>query len=76
MPLYINEGKTHLVVAIGCTGGQHRSVVLTESLAKKLEAKNTMFLFTTGISPGQRWIDHDELWDVADFSLDFSAARP
>jgi len=39
MPLYINEGKTHLVVAIGCTGGQHRSVVLTESLAKKLEAE-------------------------------------
>ena len=37
MPLYINEGKTHLVVAIGCTGGQHRSVVLTESLAEKLE---------------------------------------
>jgi len=39
IPLYINEGKTHLVVAIGCTGGQHRSVVLTESLAKKLEAE-------------------------------------
>ena len=37
LPLYINEGKPHLVVAIGCTGGQHRSVVLTESLAEILE---------------------------------------
>lgn len=36
MPFYIKEGKTHLVVAIGCTGGQHRSVALAECLAAQL----------------------------------------
>lgn len=38
LPYYIKEGKTHLVVAIGCTGGQHRSVALTERLAAKLRS--------------------------------------
>ena len=34
IPLYISEGKTSLVVAIGCTGGRHRSVTLAEDLAR------------------------------------------
>src|SRR5690606_10974227 len=33
VPQYINEGKSHLVVGIGCTGGRHRSVALAERLA-------------------------------------------
>lgn len=33
-PLYVKEGKSQLVVAIGCTGGNHRSVAITEALAK------------------------------------------
>lgn len=37
IPHYISEGKTNLVVAIGCTGGQHRSVVLAEYIGKQLE---------------------------------------
>jgi len=36
LPQYREEGKSQLVVAIGCTGGQHRSVALTERLAKHL----------------------------------------
>ena len=31
-PLYCKEGKSQLVIAVGCTGGKHRSVVLTEAL--------------------------------------------
>lgn len=36
IPFYIKEGKAHLVVAIGCTGGQHRSVVLTNKIAEEI----------------------------------------
>ena len=32
LPQYVSEGKAHLVVAIGCTGGRHRSVVIAEDL--------------------------------------------
>jgi len=38
IPKYIIEGKTQLVIAIGCTGGQHRSVAVTCELAKRLSA--------------------------------------
>jgi UPF0042 nucleotide-binding protein len=35
LPLYEAEGKRHLVVAIGCTGGRHRSVTVAEALAAR-----------------------------------------
>ncbi len=38
LPLYSEEGKSQLVIAIGCTGGKHRSVALTEELAKHIIA--------------------------------------
>ena len=36
IPAYIAEGKTRLTIAIGCTGGYHRSIVITEELASWL----------------------------------------
>lgn len=36
LPAYVAEGKAHFAIAFGCTGGQHRSVTLTEELAKAL----------------------------------------
>ena len=36
IPLYWKEGKSYLTVAVGCTGGKHRSVVVVEELASKV----------------------------------------
>jgi len=36
MPFYVNEGKSYLTVAIGCTGGRHRSVMIAEHLQRAL----------------------------------------
>ncbi len=36
LPLYSREGKTQLIVAVGCTGGKHRSVAITEALSAHL----------------------------------------
>ena len=36
LPGFAKEGKSHLVIGIGCTGGQHRSVFVAENLAKTL----------------------------------------
>jgi len=37
LPHYVTEGKSYLTVAIGCTGGQHRSVMIVEALKRTLE---------------------------------------
>ena len=37
LPQYVQEGKSYLTVAIGCTGGQHRSVMIAEALKKSLK---------------------------------------
>lgn len=37
LPHYISEGKAYLTIGIGCTGGKHRSVVVSEKLAKFLQ---------------------------------------
>jgi UPF0042 nucleotide-binding protein len=39
LPAYVKEGKAYLSIALGCTGGQHRSVVLAEELAKAIERR-------------------------------------
>jgi UPF0042 nucleotide-binding protein len=40
IPKYVKEGKRYLTIAVGCTGGRHRSVFIVEELAKVLNNKN------------------------------------
>ena len=39
LPLYVEEGKTALVIGVGCTGGHHRSVAVTRALADFIRQK-------------------------------------
>jgi UPF0042 nucleotide-binding protein len=44
LPQYVTEGKSHLMVAIGCTGGRHRSVVIAEHLAAHFRNDDAYFV--------------------------------
>jgi UPF0042 nucleotide-binding protein len=44
LPQYVAEGKSHLVVAIGCTGGRHRSVAIAEHLAAAFRDRDEYFV--------------------------------
>ncbi len=39
IPLYAREGKAYLTIAVGCTGGRHRSVAVAEALSQRLAAR-------------------------------------
>lgn len=39
LPSYVNEGKAYLTIAMGCTGGRHRSVALAEEVSGLLRAR-------------------------------------
>jgi UPF0042 nucleotide-binding protein len=36
LPLYLQEGKSYITLAIGCTGGKHRSVVIAQELSERI----------------------------------------
>ena len=38
IPKYVEEGKSYLTIAVGCTGGRHRSVMIVEALRQRLQA--------------------------------------
>jgi UPF0042 nucleotide-binding protein len=40
LPKYAREGKSYLTIAVGCTGGRHRSVFVAEELAGLLKSRN------------------------------------
>ena len=44
LPQYVTEGKAHLMVAIGCTGGRHRSVAITEHLAARYADRDDVWV--------------------------------
>jgi UPF0042 nucleotide-binding protein len=37
LPHYVGEGKSYLTISFGCTGGQHRSVMIAEDVSKHLK---------------------------------------
>ena len=39
LPRYVREGKSYLTIAIGCTGGRHRSVMMAEALGARLRKR-------------------------------------
>jgi len=55
IPNYILEGKNQLVVAIGCTGGKHRSVTLANEIYKRLREDGAVY----GIKMEHRDIEKD-----------------
>jgi RNase adapter protein RapZ len=44
MPAYVTEGKTHLTIALGCTGGRHRSVCVADRIARHLDGRDDLRL--------------------------------
>lgn len=46
IPLYIKEGKAHLSIGIGCTGGRHRSVAIAQALSAHLSEKPEVYSMT------------------------------
>jgi UPF0042 nucleotide-binding protein len=44
LPQYVTEGKAHLVIAIGCTGGRHRSVAIAEHLSNAFRDREPYFV--------------------------------
>lgn len=56
IPHYVDEGKTNLVIAVGCTGGKHRSVTLARELYRRLSEETGY-----GIRLDHRDIEKDNL---------------
>jgi UPF0042 nucleotide-binding protein len=44
LPAYVAEGKQHLTVAVGCTGGKHRSITVASRIARELEGRDEIKL--------------------------------
>ena len=65
LPRYEREGKAYLTVAIGCTGGRHRSVVLADHLSRELTTATGLAIAVVhrdlGRQPAERIPDSDLL---------------
>ena len=58
LPAYINQNRHYLTVAVGCTGGQHRSVYVAEELGRR-------FANVRGVVVRHRIIEQKELLNAA-----------
>ncbi len=57
LPQYVAEGKSHLLVAIGCTGGRHRSVAVVEHLARRYASEVDMLVQASHRDVGKQAAD-------------------
>ena len=44
LPAYVAEGKQHLTIAVGCTGGRHRSVTVADRISRELGKRDDVKL--------------------------------
>ncbi len=44
MPAYVAEGKSHLTIAVGCTGGRHRSVTVADRIRRDLQQREDVVI--------------------------------
>ncbi len=54
LPSYVAENRHYVTVAIGCTGGRHRSVYVVEELARRFQRSESVLVRHRGIEPGGR----------------------
>jgi UPF0042 nucleotide-binding protein len=46
VPAYVAEGKSHLTIAVGCTGGRHRSITVADRIRRDLEERDDVVVHT------------------------------
>jgi UPF0042 nucleotide-binding protein len=61
LPRFVQEGKKYATIAIGCTGGRHRSVYLIEKLAARLTSRLAAYRAAGGTGGWQLQVMHREL---------------
>jgi UPF0042 nucleotide-binding protein len=44
VPAYVTEGKSHLTIAVGCTGGRHRSITVADRIRRELEGRDDVIV--------------------------------
>jgi UPF0042 nucleotide-binding protein len=74
LPRYREEGKTRLAIAIGCTGGKHRSVCMAEELARYLVGQCPDFRVVLNHREMRRWGQAAETVSIVPSSVDSSLA--
>ena len=58
IPQYVKEGKKHLTISIGCSGGQHRSVTFVNKLAEDLKNSNALEYINVYVSHREKELGH------------------